>query len=139
MLFSTAQMAHHHDLTSLDPDLVHINGTPLERKTSYKLLGIQFNEHLKWDEAISAVASSCYAATLVALRKVKHLTPYKAKRQLSQCLILSKIQFCSAVTYPLSAVLERKLQKVQSSAAGFVLNKYASESDVLAIGWLPIR
>ena len=138
MLFSTSQMARCHNLKSLDPNLIHINGSLIERETIYRLLGVQFNVHLKWDDAINTVASSCYAS-LASLRRIKHLVPLNLKKQLAQSLVISKIQFCSNVIYPLTQDLERKLQKVQNSAAGFVLKKFASESDVLDIGWLPIK
>ena len=35
--------------------------------------------------------------------------------------------------------MKQQLQRVQNTAAGFVLNKYASINDVINIKWLPIE
>ena len=35
--------------------------------------------------------------------------------------------------------LLKRLQHVQSAAAGFVLGRYANKLDVLKLGWLPIN
>jgi hypothetical protein len=35
--------------------------------------------------------------------------------------------------------LQKKIQKVQNSAASFVINRYAREEDVLKLGWLPTK
>ena len=33
--------------------------------------------------------------------------------------------------------LQKRMQRVQNAAPGFVLNRYCSEDDVLKLGWLP--
>ena len=33
--------------------------------------------------------------------------------------------------------LQKRMQRVQNAASGFVLNRYCSEEDVLQLGWLP--
>jgi hypothetical protein len=33
----------------------------------------------------------------------------------------------------------KRLTRVQSSAAGFVTNRYATEKDVIKLGWLPLQ
>ena len=40
--------------------------------------------------------------------------------------------------YPLPAFLQKRVQRVQNAAAGFVLNCFCTESDVLRLGWLPM-
>ena len=35
--------------------------------------------------------------------------------------------------------LQKKIQKVQNSAASFVVNRYATEEDILELGWLPTK
>jgi hypothetical protein len=35
--------------------------------------------------------------------------------------------------------LQKKIQKVQNCAASFVVNRYATEEDVLKLGWLPTK
>ena len=64
------------------------------------------------------------------------MTPQETKKSLVQSLVLSKLNFNDTVTYPLPMFLQKRMQRVQNAAAGFVLNRYCSE-DVLQLGWLP--
>ena len=65
------------------------------------------------------------------------MTPQERKKSLVQSLVLSKLNFNDTVSYPLPMFLQKKMQRVQNAAAGFVLNRYCSEEDVLKLGWLP--
>ena len=51
--------------------------------------------------------------------------------------MLSRPNFNDSVTYPLTAFLQKRVQRIQSAAAGFVLNRFCSERDVLELGRLP--
>ena len=52
-------------------------------------------------------------------------------------LVLSKLNFNDAVTYPVPMFLQKRMQHLQNATAGLVLNHYCSEEDVLKLGWLP--
>ena len=65
------------------------------------------------------------------------MTPQDTKKSLVQILVLSKLNFNVSVTYPLPAYLQKRVQRVQNAAAGFDLNSFCSERDVLELGWLP--
>ena len=41
--------------------------------------------------------------------------------------------------FPSSDISSKKIQRVQNSAASFVVNSYATEEDVLKLGWLPTK
>ena len=41
------------------------------------------------------------------------------------------------VTYPLPMFLQKRMQHVPNAAAGFVLNCYCTEKNILKLGWLP--
>ncbi len=87
---------------------------------------------------IKHLSSSCYAV-LSTLRKLKNLAPFNVRKQLVESLIISKLDY-DLVYYPLLQYLERKLQRIQNVAAGFVLNRYTTKSDVLQkLRWLPIK
>ena len=64
------------------------------------------------------------------------MTPQETKKSLVQSLVLSKLNFNDTVTYP-PMFLQKRMQRVQNAAAGFVLNRYCSEEDVLNLDWLP--
>ena len=86
---------------------------------------------------MNQVTSSCYKV-LSTLRKIKNMTPQDIKKSLAQSLVLSKLNFNASVTYPFPAFLQKRVQRVQNAAAGFVLNRFCTESNVLRLGWLPM-
>ncbi len=138
MLFSTQQMSRVHQLENYEPR-IFVNEHELERIKSCKLLGVHFNEHLKWDNHIRHITSACYA-TLQILRKLKHLASYYLRKQLAETLILSKLDYADGVFYPLPQFLSRRLQKVQFATASFVLGRYVKDQkDILEVGWLPVN
>lgn len=99
------------------------------------MLGSWLSEDLTWTEHVNELTSSCYIV-LATLRKIKNMTLQETKKSLAQNLVLSKLNFNDSVTYPLSAFLQERV-RVQIAAAGFVLNRFCSERDVLELGWLP--
>ena len=90
-MLSSAQMSRAHGLETCSLNLT-VNGKRLERGSNFRLLGTQVNQHLNWKEEINSKISSCYA-TLAVIRKLKHLTPVHVRKQLAECLILSKIDY----------------------------------------------
>ena len=84
--------------------------------------------------------SSCYAA-LALIRELKHLTPFDVRKQLAECLILSKIDYITIfyVSHPIPECLQKRLQRVQLAAAGFVLGRYAHMPVLIKLGWMPIK
>ena len=137
MLFSTSQHARASLLHEYVPSL-RVSGNRLERLDRTRLLGTQLHHHLIWTNEISTKISSCYK-NLSVLRKLKHLAPYKVRKQLSECLVLSKLDYNDIVSYPIPEYLVKRLQRVQRAAAGFVIGRYAIELDVLKLGWLPVK
>ena len=77
--------------------------------------------------------------TLAVIRKLKHLVPFHVRKQLEECLILSKIDYNDIVSHPVPEYLKRRLQHVQLAAAGFVLGRYAHVPDVIKLGWIPMK
>ncbi len=137
MLFSTTQLSRVHRLEEHSVHLV-ANGVELKRINSSLLLGTVLQQNLKWNEDISRKISSCHG-TLSILKKLKHLAPYRIRKQLAECLVLSKIDYNDVVSGSIPDYLVKRLQRVQLAVAGFVLGKYASPLDVLTLGWLPIK
>ncbi|XP_068734848.1 uncharacterized protein [Montipora capricornis] len=129
-------MSRVHDLGDYTPPL-SVKIKIVDTVDRYKLLGNLLSEDLKWTEHVNNVTSSCFGV-LAVLRKIKNMTPQETKKSLVQSLVLPKITFNDTVTYPLPMFLQKlRMQRVQNAAAGFVLNRYCSEEDVLKLGWLP--
>ena len=52
---------------------------------------------------------------------------------------MSKLDYANVVYNDIPQYLLKRLQKVQNAAAGFVLNRRATISDVIKLKWLPIK
>ena len=54
--------------------------------------------------------------------------------------MLSKLDYCDTVYYPLPEFQLKRLQRVQLVPASFVLNRYVNDiNDIVKIGWLLVR
>ena len=137
MLFSTPQMARVHNLDDLQLNLA-VDGHALERVTRINLLGTEMQQNLKWESDVNAKIASFYS-TLSILRKLKNIAPFNVRKQLVECLILSKLDYNITISYPVPEYLIKRLQRVQLAAGGFVYNKFVEISDIAKLGWLPIK
>ena len=127
MLVTTPQMTNYHSLRT--PGTINIslnNNKNLEMLETYKLLGVQFGNTLRWEKHVS----SC-CASLAILRKLRNMAPFQIGKQLAESQILSKLDYCDVVYYDLPTKLLKRLQRVQSSAACFITGKFSREEDVL--------
>ena len=89
-----------------------------------KILGMKVDQHLTWKEHVGNVIKSSYD-TLRSLKLLKQYTPYKLRKTLAEALTLLKIYYGSAVYQNVSKFLIKRLQKVETIFAGYVLNHYA--------------
>ena len=137
MLFCTPQMNTRHNLSDKTTYDIQCNSYNLERVQTTKLLGIIFSENLTWNDHLQKLITSLYS-TLRTLRQFKRLTNFSLRKQLAETLVLSQIDFGNIVYNNIPKYLMKRLQKVKNSTAGYVLNRYASEKDVLSLNWLPI-
>ena len=114
-----------------------VGGQAIEKVKKFKLGNLDYLK-LKWSDHVKHVLSSCYAV-LSTLRKIRNLAQPHVKKQLAECLVLSQLQFNDIICFPLPIYLQKRIQKVQNSAASFVVNRYATEEDVLKLGWLTTK
>ena len=110
----------------------------LDLESNPRLLGIYSDRHLDWSNHLQEIISSCYGK-LSVLKKLKNCTAFKLRKQLAECLILSKIDFNDHVYSPLTSAQVNKLQRLQKAAARFVFGKYVSTKDILKLSWLPVE
>ena len=64
------------------------------------------------------------------LNKVKNFADYRLRKHLVESLILSKLDYCDTVFYPLPDFLVKRLQRVQFAAASFVEGRYVNDVKV---------
>ena len=138
MMFATQQMARYHNLDRENEVEITVNSKPIERVSSWKVLGMLFQQNLLWSNHITELTSSCYGV-LAVLRKLKRFTPFHIRKQLAEALVLSKLDYCNVLYNALPTYLIKRLQRVQNAAAGFVQGRYANTENVLDIKWLPVN
>ena len=102
-----------------------------------EILGMKVDQHLTWEEHVANIVKSSYNA-LRSLKLLKRYSPYKLRKALPEALILSKMNYGSAVYQNFPKFLIKRLPKVQTISARYVLNRYAKECDIIKLGWLPI-
>ena len=104
-----------------------------------KLLGIHFDENLSWKDHVNNVVKSCYG-TLRILRQFKRFTPLNVRKTLAETLVLSKISYCNVVYAQLPNYQINRLQRIQNTTAGYVLNRYVHMTNATEhLKWLPIK
>ena len=130
MLFSTKQMSIKHKLNEMSNKVMINNNSTLDRVTHSRILGVNFDENLSWENHVTKVIKTCYSI-LASLRKMKRLTEFNLRKQLSEQLVLSKLSYCDTVFDSLPAYEIKRLQKVMNCAAGFTLGRYATVIDVI--------
>ena len=74
------------------------------------------------------------------MRRFKQFTYYKEQKTLAETLILSNLRHCIPVYSQLPKYLIGRLQRTQNTVAGYMLGRYAKESDFMTtLGWLPVQ
>ena len=137
MIFSTPQLSSFHSIDNASVE-IKVKDITLERVSKTKLLGAQLHQHMKWEDNVKTCITACYS-TLTSLKKLKRMLPFNLRKNIVQSLVLSKLHYNDIIYHDLPDYLEKRLERVQKAAASFVLNRYASRKDIIALQWLPIR
>ena len=124
------------DVDGYTPPLT-LKDKTVDRVEKFKLLGTWLSEDITWKEHVNEVTSSRYKV-LATLRRIKNMTPQETEKSIGQSLELSKLNFNYYVTYP-PHFCRKEFNVFRMLAAGFVLNRFCSERDVLELGWLPTQ
>ena len=125
-------------LNEMSNKVMSKNNSTLGRVANSIILGVNFDENFNWENHLTKVIKTCYS-TLASLRKMKRLTDFKLRKQLSEQLVLSKLSYCDTVFDSLPAYQIKRLQKVMNCAAGFTLGRCATVIGVIKLNWLRIK
>ena len=88
---------------------------------------------------MQAMFKSCYG-TIQIIRKLENFVGYRLRKHLVESLVLSKLDHCDTVYYPLPEFQVKRFQRAHLIAASFVLIRYVNNiNDIVKIGWLPVR
>ena len=61
MLFSTKQMSTKHKLNEMFNKVMINNNSTLDRVTNSRILGVNFDEKLNWENHVTKVIKTCYS------------------------------------------------------------------------------
>jgi len=116
MLFSTTQLSrvHHLDDKQHPSFNVEYKGSKIERTTCYKLLGVQFDQHLDWKQHVDKIAKAVNSK-LNALKHLKRTANFQLRKQLAETntLSLGMILMIFLTILSLVILIKRILIKVQ--------------------------
>ena len=130
IIFPTRQMRSVLSFRQADTYSVVLNGNEAENRIERK-----GRMEIQWEEHVVNVIKSLYD-TLRLLKLLKKYTTCNLTKT-AETLILSKIDYGSLVYLNVPKCLIKRLQKVKTISAGYVLNRYAKECDGIKFG-LPI-
>jgi len=99
---------------------VSVAGVDLPVADDIKVLGVVLDRPLSFHKHVSAVVRSCNYH-VQAIRHIRHLLTTQLAQTLACSLILSRIDYCSAVLHGAPSYSIKKLQRVQNNAARIVL------------------
>ena len=107
----TEQLASVHSLQDYQMRF-NANGINLEGVKSAKLLGTELHEH--WNGTATYLKHPYVTVRLLSsvLRKMKHLAPFYARKQLTECLVLSRIGYNDVLLHQVPNYFINRLQRV---------------------------
>jgi len=104
-------------------------------------LGVTIDNELTMDAHVANVVRSCFYQ-LRQLRSVRQSLTIDARHTLVSAFITSRVDYCNAVLYGVSAKVTRRLQMVLNAAARLVVGtgKYGHITPALrdVLHWLPV-
>ena len=119
-----------------------VNDSVLERETTFKNLGIVFNEKLSWAAHIEFVRKKVNQR-LGVLRRIKHFIPLCPRNLFVNTMVLAFLDYCDIVWGDRNnKLLMHSLQVLQNRAAKIVLDRpvYSSSTQALLdLEWKELR
>ena len=103
----------------------HVSGHSLKPVSSVKLLGVQIDERLTFDDHISALCAKASHQINALRRIVKYLT-LENRMSIYNAFIASNFNYCNTVWHFCSNRSLYKLEKIHKQALRVVLNDYSS-------------
>ena len=136
MIYGSRQM-----LAKLPEFRISLLGKDLTPSKSVKDLGVTFDPVLSFDDHILSTVSSCNS-TLGQINRAKHAFSKSLLITVINCLVFSKLYYCSSLWSSTSCINKGRLQGVQNFAARVVSNsrKFDHITSVLKdLRWVPVK
>lgn len=120
---------------------ITIAGEEIQSTPCAKNLGVLIDQELTLRQQVNSVVKSCNIQLRI-LWSIRRFLDIDSAKTLAISLVLSKLDYCNSIYYGLPKTLINQLQRVQNSAARFVLNMRKTDhiSEALKrLHWLPVR
>jgi hypothetical protein len=130
-------IARQNTLRNLSSIVVKINGCPIVRVKSMRILGVIFDESFCWAEHMKRVKSKCNLV-LRSLYPLKSVLSIHSKRLIIPALVLSHISYACVVWLKPNLHKETDILIKRCARYVFGLSKYDSVSDLICedLKWL---
>ena len=136
IIFGTRNMTKEAPQTPL-----RLRDSAIQRQSSVEYLGIVLDENLNFNEHVNKVNTKL-AKALGPLNLIKHLMPFRIRKQVSQALVLPHIKYCITVWSGTSQVNISKISKTLNRACRQILCVNRDELHTAELykrlGWLTV-
>ena len=102
---------------------VNINGTIIPNLSTTKILGVNFDNAMSWDEHVKAIRNKI-TKNLYLLQQIKSFLPVKARELFVNSYILTHIDYCCVIWGNCSITLVHSEEKVLKNLPDQSLMKY---------------
>ena len=120
---------------------VDILGNTCTPTSKVKNLGVVFDSSLSMSKHVSQICSSCFYH-IRDFRRIRRFLSKSVSITLANALVTSRIDYCNALLYGISAKQSRRLQLVQNTLCRIInhLPKYSRISrELKLLHWLPVK
>jgi hypothetical protein len=100
----------------------NIEGTPLERVTSIKDLGLTVQDNLMWDQHIRSMVSKANQVLYFIKRAIGYHAPIKARTILYMSLVRSHLEYGSIIWAPTTRKNIELIERVQRRSTKYICN-----------------
>jgi hypothetical protein len=123
------------------PSLAFDSNTIISPVTSARSLGVFFDNHLSFDNQITALSKSCFYH-IRDLRRIRDTLDFHTSCTIATSLVHSKLDYCNSLYYNLPAYQIDRLQSIQNCLARTVCrtSKFSHITPTLkSLHWLKVR
>jgi hypothetical protein len=101
---------------------VRINGQPIKRVESMKILGVLIDCHLNWNKHLAKVTRNCNYS-LSQLYPLRSVLSFASRKTLAMALTISHLNYCSSIWMNCSSQNRQSVDCLLRRAARFVCSK----------------
>lgn len=98
-----------------------INGFDMEYVSTYRVLGIHYDEVLSWRRQVNIVIGRAMS-NFLQINRLQNFLTSESKINLCQTIVLSHFEYCNNVYLNLGKNLQNRIQKMQNICIRFIFN-----------------